>query len=1010
MSAGGSRYVRKVRVTRSLVCLFAAISTLTGLTMTGASAAPPIVVSLTFNGNTASQYRLAFQQALQPRGQHATFFTSSGTVGSGQGFMTWTQLSDLQAGGNEIGGLTSHFTNLVTAPAQTARDEVCGDRQALMGHGLNVSSFAYPYGAFNQAAKDIVLACGYGTARRAGGLTATGPVYAGRIPPTDYLAVPAFAPSTVTLASLQSLVNGAVPQGGWIPVVIQNVCSQALDPANYATCNNTGSHMEFGDLTAFLDWIAASGQSGGAPADTSLQTVRQLVNAVDTIAPVTTIACNGQPCTTDPYSGPVSVSLTATDLGSGAASIHYTTDGSDPALSSPTYTAPFSQDTSGTIRFRSWDVTGNAGAMGSQALVIVPAPDTVPPVTTITCNDVACASTAYTGPVSVALSATDGQGSGVAAIHYTRDGTAPDLNSPTYTAALNVQQNTTVRFFAVDNEGNQEAPQARDIQITPSPVRVTFSWDDGKYSMYHVAWLHALQPHGVVSTFNINSGDTGTGSSGDGLPGYMTWANLQELYAAGNEIAGHTVNHINLVTAPDDATRIHQVCDDRQALLLHGLKPTSFAYPEGAFNQNVKDIVASCGYSNARAGGGVTATGPVYAETVPPLDMYATRTWATPGGAEITLDALKAAVLAASSHGGGWLQLQGHVVCSQEFHPSDYDSCKGYYGEMELSTLNAFLDWMQNSGQPGGAPAGVTMETGRQVIGPAPSSDVTPPVTTMTCNGAPCATTTYGMSVTVALNATDAESGVERTLYTTDGSNPVTSGTVKRYTAPFTISSNTTVRFLSLDRAMNVESLKTQGVLIDRTAPVTTVACNGTACSTGWYRTTVTVTLTATDAGGSGLNSTRYTTDGSTPSLTSPLYTGAFQVAQTTTVRYASWDNVGNQETPKSQTIRIDGSAPNVAVTAPADGASVRRGVVSDVSASATDVGTGTGAPSGILRVEWFLDGSGTPLKTDTTSPYSSNWNPPKTLALGTHTLTARATDVAGNARTSAPITFTLTS
>ncbi len=999
--------MRKMKIVRSFITMLAGVTAIAGLTASTASAAPPIVVSLTFNGNTASQYGLAFQQALQPRGQHATFFTSSGTVGIGQGFMTWPQLADVQSAGNEIGGLTSHFTNLATAPTQTARDEVCGDREALIDHGLDVSSFAYPYGAFNQTAKGIVLACGYGTARTAGGLSASGPTYAATIPPTDYLAIPAFAPPAITLASLQSLVNGAAAHGGWIPVVIQNVCSQALAPGNYATCTNSGSHIELADLTAFLDWVMASGQAGGAPADTSLQTVRQLVTWVDTIVPSTTIACHGGPCTTDPYSGPVTVSLSATDLGSGVAAIRYTTDGSQPDLSSQVYTAPFSQATSGTIRFRAWDRTGNAGPVGSQDLQIVPAPESDPPVTTITCNDGACASTPYTGPVSVALTATDGQGSGVAAIHYTDDGTAPDLTSPTYSAPLNVQQNTTIQFFAVDNAGNQETPQTQQIQITPSPVRVSLSWDDGKFSMYHVAWLHALQPHHVVSTFNINTGDTGTGSSGAGLPGYMTWSNLQELAAAGNEIAGHTVNHINLVTA-DDATRLHQVCDDRQALLLHGLKPTSFAYPEGASNQQVKDVVAGCGYSNARSGGGVTSSGPVYAETVPPLDMYATRTWASPGGAEVTLAALKAAVLGASSHGGGWLQLQGHVVCSQEFLPSDYDTCVGYYGHMELSTLNAFLDWMQNAGQPGGAPAGVTMETVRQVIGPPPSTDVTPPVTTMTCNGAPCAGTNYRTAVTVALPASDAESGVERTLYTVDGSDPVTSGTVRRYTGPFSVSVDTMVRFLSLDRAMNVEAAHSQMVLLDRTAPVTTIACDSAACS-GWYRAAVTVALTATDTGGSGLSSTHYTTDGTAPSLTSPTYTGPFQITQTRTVRYASWDVAGNKETTKVQAISIDGAAPNVAVTAPANGATVRRGVKRTVSASATDVGTGTGAPSGILRVAWFLDGSTTALKTDMNSPYSFSWTPPTSLALGTHTMTARATDVAGNVRTSAPITFTVT-
>ena len=122
-----------------------------------------------------------------------------------------------------------------------------------------------------------------------------------------------------------------------------------------------------------MDWIVASGQTGGAPADTSLQTMaEQLVTSVDTIAPSTTIECHGGPCTTDPYSGPVTVTPHGTDLGSGVDVIRYTTDGSDPDASSPVYTGPFSQATSGTIRYRSWDVTGNAGPIGSQTSTILP--------------------------------------------------------------------------------------------------------------------------------------------------------------------------------------------------------------------------------------------------------------------------------------------------------------------------------------------------------------------------------------------------------------------------------------------------------------------------------------------------------------------------------------------------------------------------------------------------------------------------------------------------------------
>ena len=144
---------------------------------------------------------------------------------------------------------------------------------------------------------------------------------------------------------------------------------------------------------------------------------------------------------------------------------------------------------------------------------------------------------------------------------------------------------------------------------------------------------------------------------------------------------------------------------------------------------------------------------------------------------------------------------------------------------MELTTLNAFLDWLQNAGLPGGAPAAVTTQTVRQVIGPVPGSDVTPPTTAITCNVAACTTANYAAGVSVALNATDPGSGVERTVYTTDGSDPVTSSTVRRYTGPFPLSATSTVRYLSVDQAMNVETGRSQRITVgaaDTTAPVTT--------------------------------------------------------------------------------------------------------------------------------------------------------------------------------------------
>jgi hypothetical protein len=122
-------------------------------------------------------------------------------------------------------------------------------------------------------------------------------------------------------------------------------------------------------------------------------------------------------------------------------------------------------------------------------------------------------------------------------------------------------------------------------------------------------------------------------------------------------------------------------------------------------------------------------------------------------------------------------------------------------------------------------------------------------------------------------------------------------------------------------------------------------------------------------------------------------------------VRYYSSDVAGNLETSKSQQVRIDAAAPTVSITAPASGSTFTRGTKVTVTASATDVGTGSGAPSGIVSVTFFVDGTRN-LATDTTSPYTFSWNT-NDVAAGTHRLTAVATDAAGNSTTSAAITVT---
>jgi len=789
-------------------------------------------VSLTFDNGSVGQYTLGYLQALQPHNAHASFFVNSGTVSVSANIMTWAQLGTLSASGNDVGGKTVSSTNLTTDANPTA--QVCDDRAALIQHGLSPVAFAYPGGAFNAAVKTIVKNCGYGSARSAGSLSPTGPTYAEPLPPADWYAIRAYAPSTqLTLANMKALVSGAASHsGGWSQIVIGRICSQTLDPNSYTACSASAGWVELADLNTFLDWMANAGQTGGGPAGAALSTVRDAAIGADTIAPVTTIACNGTPCTTDVYTSTVYATLASTDVGSAVASTRYTTDGSDPSLTSPAYSTPIPVTSNTTIKFRSWDNAGNVEATNTQAIQATLPPDTTPPSTTIECNGLTCTTTGYNGTATVTLSATDPGGWGVDKTYYTTDGSAPTATSTVYSGPIQLTTPATysVTFFSTDLAGNAEPVQTQQVLVLPPLTVVSLTFDDGLKTHYDLAFRRALQPHNLNGTFYNVSG------LNEVDPQHMTWAELTALNNGGNEIGGHTVNHVNLKTTTDDATKVKEVCDDRQNLIQHGFYPTSFAYPEGAYDATAEAIVQSCGYTTARAAGGIdtagTGAGPVYAETIPPKDPYATRTvYDAPTGnppnvPPVSLSYLQSSVTAAAHHGGGWVPLVFHQICSQTYDLADYGSCIADYGPIELDTLNAFMDWLNNAGQSGGAPARTTVQTVSQVInGP----DLLAPITTLACDGAPCQSSTYNGSTTVALAATDpGGSGVKATYYTTDGSTPTTSSTV--YSRPFTISSPTTFKFFSVDNPGNVEQVKTQQVLVQPNVDPIVGAAGDIAC------------------------------------------------------------------------------------------------------------------------------------------------------------------------------------
>jgi hypothetical protein len=178
----------------------------------------------------------------------------------------------------------------------------------------------------------------------------------------------------------------------------------------------------------------------------------------------------------------------------------------------------------------------------------------------------------------------------------------------------------------------------------------------------------------------------------------------------------------------------------------------------------------------------------------------------------------------------------------------------------------------------------------------------------------------------------------------------------------------------------------------DTTPPSATISCNGTTCSSGYYSQSVNVSLAATDnSGGSGLASIRYTTDGTSPSLANgSSYSAPLVIGASMTISYRAYDNAGNAGAVNSQKIAIDQAPPTVSLSAPQTG-TVLSGTAT-LAASATD-------NVAVDRVGFLVDG--TSVGSDASAPYSLAWNS-ASVADGTHTVSARALDTAGNAVSSA--------
>jgi hypothetical protein len=692
----------------------------------------------------------------------------------------------------------------------------------------------------------------------------------------------------------------------------------------------------------------------------------------DTTAPTTRANPVGGAVT-----APVSVTLTCEDRGgSGCAATHYTTDGSTPTQSSPKYTAPISISATTTLKFFSVDGKGNAEAVKTETYTFSGTTDTTPP--TVSASP---AGGSYGGAQTVTLTCNDGAGSGCASIRYTTDGSTPTTASAQYTAPLTVSANTTLKFFATDAAGNASAVVTETYVITvdTAPPTVTANPVGGVYNAAQTVTLTCNDGtgSGCASIRYTTDGSNPTASSTQ-YTGPVTISANAALKFLGIDNAGNT-----------SSVRTESYVIDTVA-------PTVSANPRGGAYGSARTVTLSCtdltGCASIRYttdGSTPTASSTQYSA---PISIPANTTLKFLGidnagntSAVVTetyvIDTV-APTVSASPVGGTYNTAQSVALscndgagsgCASIRYTTDGStptaSSTQYSAALSISANTALkFIGIDNAGNLS------SVRTETYAI-----DTVAPTVSASPVGG------TYNTTQSVTLSCNDGTgTGCAPIRYTTDGSTPTASST--QYSAPLSISANTTLKFLGIDNAGNTSAVSTETYVIDTVAP--TVAANPAG---GTYTSEQSVVLTCDDGAGTGCASIRYTTDGSTPTATSATYTAPLSIAANTALKFLGIDNAGNVSTVHTESYVIDTAAPTV--SANPTGNTYNAPV--NVTLTCND-----GSGSGCASIRYTTDGS---VPTASSAQYTA----PITIS-ATTTLQFIGIDNAGNVSTPYAETYTL--
>jgi|GEM_PF-2298896 len=207
-----------------------------------------------------------------------------------------------------------------------------------------------------------------------------------------------------------------------------------------------------------------------------------------------------------------------------------------------------------------------------------------------------------------------------------------------------------------------------------------------------------------------------------------------------------------------------------------------------------------------------------------------------------------------------------------------------------------------------------------------------------------------GSNVDVTLTCTDSRSGCQTTYYCIDDTNtctPTTAGNVATVTCPTGQICQKYVRYYSVDKVGNSESVKVSAVVrIDKQAPTTSDNAPNT-----WQTSNFSVTLSCNDGSGIGCSATYYRVDGGSWQLGNSI---SITTDGNHKIDYYSVDSLNNTEAAKTTYAALDKTPPTLTLTSPSENALISSSAVL-IQFTAN---RGAGSPIDLASTDVLIDGN----------------------------------------------------